>query len=364
MIRQRLIDTFTTLVRIDNPSGGEQQMAAAVCALLRELGLTPEQDAKGNVIARVPGVGEPLLLNAHLDSVAPAVGKRPVIDNGVIRSAGDTVLGADDLAGVAAIIEALRALRETGAPHRAAEIVFTVEEESGLNGARELDMSRLRARQGVALDLNGPVGGICIAAPAQAGISITFVGRAAHAGVAPERGISAIVVAAEAISRMPLGRIDHETTANIGTIQGGAARNIVPERVTLVGEARSRDEAKLQRQLAAMRQACEEAAARHGAQVEFVAKQSYGPQRVAPDAPIVQLCQAAVRRIGLEPRLVETGGGSDVNIFNMRGIEAVNLSIAYEEIHSTNEHIAIDDLERAAQLVRALLEVDVAERGA
>jgi tripeptide aminopeptidase len=352
----RLVQTFTTLAQIDNPSGGEQAMAHAVIAHLQVLGLEPEQDAKGNVIADVPGAGEPLLLSAHLDSVAPAVGKQPVVEDGVIRSAGDTVLGADDLAGVSAILEAVQAAREGSAAHRAAQIVFTVEEEVGLKGARALDYSKLTAKQGVALDLNGDVGSICISAPAHDQITITFTGKAAHAGVAPEAGVSAIVVASDAISSMPLGRIDEETTANIGTIQGGAARNIVPERVVLHAEARSRDEAKLDRQIAAMRQACEDAAQRHAATVEFNAERAYGVQRIAPDAPIVQVCQAAARRAGLEPQLVVTGGGSDVNIFNMHGIEAVNLSLGYQEIHSANEHIAIADLEKAARFVHAMLQ--------
>lgn len=351
----RLLHTFTTLVQIDNPSGSEQQMAQAVIGMLREIGLHPLQDAKGNVIARVSGEGEPLLLSAHLDSVAPASGKRPVIDGGVVRSSGDTVLGADDLAGVSAILEAVRSVREAGKPHRAAEIVFSVEEEVGLNGARDLDWSLISARQGVALDMNGAIGGICVSAPAHDLLTVEIIGKAAHAGVAPENGISAIVVAADAISAMPLGRIDEETTANIGTIQGGAARNIVAERVSIVAEARSRDEAKLDRQTAAMRQAFEHAAARHGAQAKVEVFRAYGAQKIAPDAPIVRLVEDAARRIGVEPYLLETGGGSDVNIFNMNGIAAVNLAIGYQEIHSTDERIAIADLEGAARLVAALL---------
>lgn len=353
---ERLLDTFLALVRVDNPSGQEQQIAATVMALLRERGFEPVQDARGNVVCRMPGQGDPLLLSAHLDSVAPAQGKRPVVDGEFVRSSGDTVLGADDLAGVAAILEAVTSAREQGAQFRAAEIVFSVEEEVGLNGARGLDYSLISAKQGVALDLNGEVGGICVSAPAHAQITVTITGKAAHAGVAPELGVSAIVVAAEAITTMPLGRIDAETTANIGTINGGAARNIVPEQVMLIGEARSRDEAKLDRQVEAMRSAFEAAAARHGAHAQVEVFRAYGPQKIAPDAAIVQLCRAAAQKIGVEARLIETGGGSDVNIYNMHGIEAVNLSIGYREIHSTNEHIAIADLQKAAQLVQALLE--------
>ncbi len=351
----RLRDSFLALVRIDNPSGQEVAMAEAVMARLRDLGLLPEQDGKGNVIAAMAGRGEPLLLSAHLDSVAPAVGKEPVVADGVVRSAGVTVLGADDLAGVAAILEGVRSARKQDGHCRAAEIVFTVEEEIGLHGARALDYRRLRSKLGVALDLNGELGGICISAPAQDAIRVTIHGRAAHAGVAPEQGVSAIRVAAEAIAAMPLGRIDSETTANVGVIEGGAATNIIPDRVMLKAEARSRDASKLDRQTKAMRAAFEAAASHHGAAVDFQAERAYGPIRVAEDAPIVQLCRRAVQAIGLEPCLIATGGGSDVNVFGMHGIAAVNLSIGYREIHTPGEHISLSDLEQAARLVEALL---------
>lgn len=353
----RLLQTFLALVRIDNPSGQEAQMAQAVLEQLRALGLNPEQDAKGNIIAAVPGKGEPLLISAHLDSVAPAVGKVPVVADGFVRSTGDTVLGSDDLAGVAAILEAVRSVLEAGEAHRAAELVFTVEEEVGLRGSRALDYRRLKAKLGVALDLNGDPGGICIAAPGQDRIEATIKGRAAHAGVAPEQGINAIRVAAEAIAAMPLGRIDEETTANIGVIGGGAATNIVPDRVELRAEARSRDVAKLDRQTEAMRVAFETAVARHGAELEWRVERAYGPVRLDGDAPIVTLCRRAMTAVGLQPRLIETGGGSDVNVFTMHGIAAVNLSIGYREIHSTAEHIAVADLEAAARVVRVLLTI-------
>ena len=355
----RLLESFLTLARIDNPSGQEAAMAAEVMVRLRELGLEPQQDSKGNVIAAVPGWGEPLLLSAHLDSVAPAVGKQPFVDDGVVRGDGTTVLGADDLAGVTAILEGLRSAMEAPGSHRAAEVVFTVEEEVGLRGSRALDFGRLHARLGVALDLNGDVGGICVSAPAQDAIRVAIRGRAAHAGVAPEQGISAIQVAAEAIAAMPLGRIDAETTANIGVITGGAATNIVAEHVAIKAEARSRDEGQLDRQTAAMRRAFEAAAGRYGAELEFTVERAYGPLRVAPDSTIVRLCRKAATSAGVEARLVETGGGSDVNIFSMHGIEAVNLSVGYREIHTPAEHIAVADLQRAARMVEALLLVEL-----
>ncbi|MBM7846691.1 M20/M25/M40 family metallo-hydrolase [Herpetosiphon giganteus] len=353
--QDRLLDTFFTLVRIDNPSGGEAAMAAHLIERCQALGLSCEQDAIGNVIARLAGAGAPLLLNAHMDSVAPCHGKEPVLRDGNIYSAGDTVLGADDLAGVTAFLEGVQAVIESGKQHRAIELVFTVQEETGLNGARALDYSKLQAKQGLAFDLNGDVGAICIGSPAHDSFTATITGVSAHAGVAPEKGISAIEVASHAIAAMPLGRLDDETTANIGSIQGGKANNIVPDVVVVKGEARSRNQAKLDAQWQTMRNALEQAAAKFGATVEIEHKQHYGPSVLAPDAAIVQLLNQAIRAIGLEPSLVVTGGGSDVSIISNNGIETANLAIGYENIHSVDEFIPVVQLQRAAQIVEQML---------
>ncbi|GIV95882.1 MAG: peptidase M20 [Herpetosiphonaceae bacterium] len=351
----RLLQTFLDLVVLDNPSGSEEAIAQAVVTHLEQLGLSYERDEAGNIIARLTGEGDPLLLSAHMDSVPPAVGKRPVVRDGYVYSSGDTVLGADDLAGVAAILEAVRSVRESGKRHRAAELVFSVREEVGLQGAKALDCSRLRAREGVALDMTGPVGGVCVAAPSQNSFKATIHGKAAHAGVAPEAGINAIVVAAEAIAAMRLGRIDEETTANIGIIEGGSAPNIVPDRVLVRGEVRSRNPASLDAQTAAMCRALEETAARHGARVEIEVQRMYESYRIEPDAPLLRQLDQVIRSIGLEPKHIVTGGGSDVNIFNANGIVAANLSIGYEQIHSTEERIALQSLQDSARLVAALL---------
>jgi tripeptide aminopeptidase len=353
--RERLLDTFCTLVRIDNPSGQEAAMAAHLMERCTTLGMECEQDALGNVIARLPGAGEPLLLNAHMDSVAPCVGKEPVVRDGVVYSAGDTVLGADDLAAVATFLEGIQASVESGRPHRAVELVLTVQEEVGLKGARGLDYSRLRARQGVAFDLNGPVGNICVGSPAHDSFVATFHGAAAHAGVEPEKGVSAIQMAAVAVAAMPLGRLDDETTANIGSISGGKANNIVPDEVVIRGEARSRDLAKLDAQWAAMRQAMEDAAARFGGTVAIDYQRHYEASVLAPDAPVIELVSRAIRAVGLEPELVVTGGGSDVSIISSRGIETANLSMGYQKIHSVDEHIAVSELVHAAEIVLNLL---------
>ncbi len=349
--RERLVDTFCALVRIDNPSGQETAMANHLIERCQALGFACDQDAAGNVYAHRDGVGTPIMFTAHMDSVAPAVGKEPVVRDGVVYSAGDTVLGADDLAAVAAVLEGVEAAISTGQTMRPVELLWTVQEEVGLNGARAAEIERLRSRLCLAFDLNGPVGNICIGSPAHDSFTAKIHGAAAHAGVAPETGISAIQVAAQAIAAMPLGRIDEETTANIGSIEGGKANNIVPDLVVIKGEARSRNVDKLDRQWLAMRQALESAATQFGARVEFDYHRHYGPSVLTPDMPVVQLAQQAVRAIGLEPELVVTGGGSDVSIITEKGIEAVNLSMGYEKIHSVDEHIAVSELENAARIV-------------
>lgn len=352
---QRVLATFLDLVRIDNPSGGEGPIAAHIRAELERLGLSVQQDQIHNLYAHVPGDGAPLLLNAHMDSVAPCHGVRPVVENGIIRSSGDTVLGADDLAGVTAILEGVRATLERGGPHRAAEIVFTVQEEIGLRGAALFDTRVLQAREGITLDSGGDFGGITVGAPSQDSLRVIVHGRASHAGVAPERGINAIVVAAEALAAMPLGRIDHETTANIGIIKGGEATNIVPDRVELWGEARSHDQEKLVAQVQAMVGAFEAAARKHGGNVTVEVTHKYDAYRLPEQLPILQRVVAELRGMGHEPRLQISGGGSDVNIFAQRGLQVVNISVGYREIHSTAEQIALADIVRAAELVERLL---------
>jgi tripeptide aminopeptidase len=251
----------------------------------------------------------------------------------------------------------VRATLERGEQHRAAEIVITVQEEVGLQGAARFDTSRLSAREGVTLDSGGDFGGITIGAPAQDSLYVTVLGRAAHAGVAPERGVNAIVVAAQALAAMPLGRLDHETTANIGIVKGGEATNIVPDRVELWGEARSHDQDKLVAQAQAMVAAFEEAARARGASVQVDITHKYDAYRWPENLPIIQRIGAELRSMGFSPALQLSGGGSDVNIFAQSGFQIVNISIGYREIHSTGEHIAVADLNRAAELVARLLSI-------
>jgi tripeptide aminopeptidase len=304
-----------------------------------------------NLVARLPGKGRAIMLAAHMDTVMPGRGIKPVVRDGVVHSDGSTILGADDKAGVAVILEVLQAVVENSLPHPPLEVVITVQEESGLVGAKGLDLQRLTASMGVSLDAGGSPGTITVSAPSHNFVVATVHGKAAHAGTQPETGINAIAVAAHAIVDMPLGRIDEETTANIGTIQGGTAKNIVPDRVELAGEARSRNEAKLEAQTAKMVQAFQLAAQRYGAKVDVRVTHAYEAYVFSEAEEVVRRLMVACRAQGVQPVLVPTGGGSDANIFNAQGKQVVNLSVGMGGEHSTDEHIAVADMVICAQIV-------------
>ncbi|MGI6379538.1 MAG: M20/M25/M40 family metallo-hydrolase [Anaerolineae bacterium] len=351
----RLLDLFLDLVRISSPSGEEGEVSAYLQQKLHALGLEVESDEAGNLYAYVDGTGTPLCLTAHMDTVTPCDQVTPVVEDGVIRSDGSSILGADDKSGIAAIIEAVTCALESGEAHRPVDLLFTVAEEAGLVGAKAVEVDRLRARMAIGLDAEGVQGTLVLCAPGQNSLRAVVHGRAAHAGVEPERGINAICVASQAVVAMPLGRIDHETTANIGVISGGRATNIVPDEVVLRSEARSRDADKLTRQTDAMVAALEEAAAAAGATVDVEVRHAYESYRLSEDDALVQLVTAAMGSIGVEPRYVATGGGSDANILNARGMRMVQITTGMREVHTTNENIALEDMAGAARLLLACL---------
>lgn len=357
--QEQLVSTFLELVRIDSPSGNEDEIARYVAQELRALGAETRIDDLYNVVARLPGRGaaaaaKPLFLSAHTDNVTPARGIKPVVSGERIVTDGTTVLGADDLAGVAAILEGLRALEQDEMPHVPLEIAITSQEEVGLVGAKGLDVSALKAKEGFVFDGHGPVGAITLAAPTHNLIEMTFTGRAAHSAVAPEAGINAIQAAAHAITRMKLGRVDRETTTNIGIIRGGTARNIVPEKVELVAEARSRNSRKLERATRALKVAAEKAARDHHAGLDFRVTRAYNHYQLGRSDRVVQRAVKALRRIGRKPRFETTMGGSDANIWNAKGIRSVVVSVGYEQMHTTDEYIPLEELVQAAELVLAL----------
>ena len=369
--KERLRDLLLELVRIDSHSRKEGRIAERLLREMRDLGSTDvfTDDAgekvsgeTGNVLAFFPGTVQTapaLLLCAHMDTVVPGEGVKPVVEGDVIRSDGKTVLGGDDKSGVAIICECLRILGETGLPHGPIDVAFTICEEKGLLGAKHLDVSRLRARSGVVLDSDSP-GFLFTRAPGANAIRVRVHGVEAHAGMAPERGLSAIQVAAEAIAGMRLGRIDEETTANLGFIEGGMAVNIVPNRVEIRGEARSHREEKLAAQTEHMRSRFEEAAARHSitvdakvrrARVEFDVVREYEAMDVPDGSPIVRLVVEAGRRIGSQITVTGMGGGCDANVLNRRGLEVANLGTGMRDIHTVKEWLDVNDMVHAAEVL-------------
>ena len=359
----RLRDQFLDLARIGSVSRREGAIAARLWAILEGMGATVEVDDAGprvgsdtgNVLARFPGNAPdaaPFLLCAHMDTVVPGDHVRPVVDGDVIRSDGTTVLGGDDKSGIAAILEAVRLLRERRIPHGPIDVLLTVCEELGLLGAKQFDVGRLRARTGLVLDCDG-VHELITRAPAANRLQFTVHGLEAHAGIAPEEGISAITVAAEAVAAMRLGRVDAETTANIGRIEGGVASNIIPNRVVLRGETRSLTLDGLEAQTRHMRECFERAAARHrvtvagrtrAARVEAIVERDYDRLAVADDAPIVRLMRRAAEALGTPFRTRATGGGSDANVFAGRGVEVANLACGMRQIHTVNEWVDVNDM--------------------
>jgi tripeptide aminopeptidase len=352
----RLIQTFLDLVRIDSPSNHEAEIGQDLQARLQVLGFATEMDKVGNLVGRqADGQGDWLLLSTHMDTVGTDRGITPVLRDGVIYSDGTTILGADDKSGVAAVLEVLTVLREQDLPHPPLEVVVSVGEELGLYGARQLDTGQLKSRHGIVLDAGGPVGHFVISAPSQDNLRFTIHGVSAHAGSEPEKGINAIRVAAEAIAAMPLGRIDAETTCNVGIIEGGTARNIVPHRVKIIGEARSRDNAKLAALTASIVKVFEDAADRYGVGLEADVNRTYSTYRLEASEPIVQAVTGAARDLGHEVKLRASGGGTDGNIYTAAGIPCVVISTGMADVHTPNEHIAIADMVASAELLLAVV---------
>lgn len=368
--QERLVQHFMELVKIDSETKHERVICDTLKQQFEALGLHVTEDdttgttghGAGNLIVTWPATegmhgAKRLFFTSHMDTVQPGNGIKPQLgDDGYIRSDGTTILGSDDKAGLAAMYEAIRVMQETNQAHGQIQFVITVGEESGLVGARAMDAKLLEADLGYALDSNGEIGAIAVAAPTQAKITMEVYGKSAHAGVNPEDGISAIQVAGKAISRMPLGRIDHETTANIGRFAGGGATNIVCDYVKLDAEARSIVQHKVEAQVQAMKEALESAAADCGARAEFKSDIVYPAFNFTEKDEVVQLAQRAIERIGSTARLFHSGGGSDANIFNGMGVPTVNLAVGYLDIHTTNERIHVSDLVKTSELVVALIQ--------
>ncbi|WP_036817914.1 M20/M25/M40 family metallo-hydrolase [Pontibacillus yanchengensis] len=370
--RERLIEEFLELVQIDSETGDEAKIAEVLKDKFRNLGLdVTEDDSKeetghgaGNLICNLKGHRaeiDTIYFTSHMDTVVPGNGVKPSIEDGYVVTDGTTILGADDKAGLAAILESIRTLQENHIEHGDIQFIITVGEESGLRGAKALKPEYVKAKYGYAIDSDGKVGNIIVAAPTQAKLNVVVKGKTAHAGVAPEKGVSAITIAARAVAKMPLGRIDDETTANIGRFEGGQKTNIVCDHVEILAEARSLIPEKMHEQVEKMRQALEETAEEMGGSVEIDVDIMYPGFKHEEGDQVVEVARRAAQKIGRTSELLQSGGGSDANIIAGFNIPTVNLSVGYEEIHTTNERIPLDELEKTAEMVTAIIEEAAAE---
>ncbi|RBW70632.1 M20/M25/M40 family metallo-hydrolase [Bacillus taeanensis] len=364
--KERLIEEFLELLKVDSETKYEREIADVLKKKFSSLGVDVVEDnaaektghGAGNLICTLEGKKEvdPIYFTSHMDTVVPGNNVKPSIKDGYIITDGTTILGADDKAGLAAMLEALKVIKEKEIEHGTIQFIITVGEESGLQGAKVLDPSYIKAKFGFALDSDGKVGDIIVGAPTQAKINAIIKGKTAHAGVAPEKGISAITVAAKAVARMPLGRIDSETTANIGRFAGGTQTNIVCDHVEILAEARSLVPEKMEEQANKMKKAFEAAAEEMNAEAEVTIEVMYPGFKFKDGDYVVEIAKQAAEAIGRSPKLLHSGGGSDANIIAGHGIPTVNLAVGYEDIHTTNEKMPIEELVKTSELVLAIIQ--------
>lgn len=367
----RLETLFTDMLKINSYSKQERGMVDYTTSFLKNIGFDVYEDdaankiggEAGNVIGFLKGTktGPALLFSCHLDTVEPTDTLTILYDGDEFRSDGTTILGADDKAGVAAVLEGLRLAVESGEMLPDIQVIFDVAEEIGLLGCRELDRSAIKADIAYVFDTEKPVGGITLSAPTQANIYVTIEGLATHAGLAPEKGINAIVAASKAIAKMNLGRLDDETTANVGVIHGGRAGNIVPDSVKIKAEARSRNELKLDNQIAHMVKLFESEAEAIGAKATVEVTKEFKAFQWTADDIVVKTAAKACNTIGLPVVMQQGGGGSDANVFNTIGLPAVVIGVGYEGAHSRSEHVSLADLLKAAEYVKALATCDAVQ---
>jgi len=366
-LTSRVVDLFLELCAIPSPPGQERAVADRIIRELAAIGLAWDEDGcgpaigstAGNVLCRLPGNldgGVSIFLCAHFDTVPLDGDLEPVLEDGIIRNAGGTILGADDKSALAVMVEAARRIVEEGRPHAGVELLFTPMEEIGLVGADAFDATRLEARIGYVYDQAAPIGEVVIGSPSAQELELTFLGRAAHAGMYPEEGRSAILAAARAIADMPLGRIDEVTSANVGLVRGGTARNVVAERCSLEAEVRSHDDARVTEVVQQIVDAAAFAASVSECTLETRIEPKYRGYRFRADDLPVRLAVEALGRAGFESKLVLSGGAADANVFNARGLRCVNLANGMTDIHTSDERIAMDDLERMVEVTLALVD--------
>jgi tripeptide aminopeptidase len=364
-----LLDLFVELCALPSPSGHERAVTDRISAYLTALGVQWDEDDaaaeldgdSGNVYCRIPATpgvnGTPIFLCAHTDTVPPEAAIEPIVEDGVVRNARATILGSDNKAAVVAMLEAVRRVLDEGRPHAGIELLFTAQEEVSLLGAAAFDASRLDARVGYVYDQGTPIGEIVLGSPHGRILDFRFHGRAAHAGMSPEDGRSAIAAASRAVADFRLGRVDDETSANVGLISGGTARNVVPEWCSFSAEVRSHDEAKAIELAREMIETAAFAASLAECELETEVRESFPGYRFREFDPPVRLAATALERAGYDVSYVLSGGGADANVFNARGLRCVNLANGMAEIHTPDEHIAVADLEGMVDVTLGLIEL-------
>ncbi|MCF7793438.1 MAG: M20/M25/M40 family metallo-hydrolase [Candidatus Cloacimonetes bacterium] len=370
-MKKTITEYFVDLVTIDSESKNEKAVAEKLKEDLINLGAEVKFDKAneitggnvGNLYAYFPGEIKktPIIFCAHMDTVQPGNGIKPQIDDNIIKSDGTTILGSDDKSGIVEILWAIKDLKDKDEKHAPIEVLFTISEETGLLGAKYLDYTMISSKVGYALD-GHEVGSIAIAAPSQNSLKFSIIGLESHAGVEPEKGINAIQIAAEAITRMPNGRIDGETTCNVGIIKGGKATNIVPNQVEIDAEVRSHDTAKLKEVTDKMIKAVKDTVSKYhlngfDAKAEIKVAEEYTSFRLTDDDQSVQLAKQATRKLQLSFKPYIGGGGSDVNIFNKNGLKMAVAGTGMDKVHTVNEQIRISDLENGAKWVKEVIRI-------
>jgi tripeptide aminopeptidase len=364
--KERITKEFCELVAIDAIPFKERAMADALTKKLVELGFDVTEDktcdqyhgTSGNLYGYLQGEmeGDPILLSAHLDTVEPGLNKKAILHkDGTITSDGTTVLGADDLAGVVSILEAVRTAKEKKLPHRSIEVLFTFAEEAYISGSEVFNYSVVKSKEAYVLDLDGAIGTAAIKAPTLVAFTARFIGKAAHAGFAPEQGINAIAIAAEAISKVGQGRIDDETTVNIGMITGGKAKNIVSAECVLQGETRSLKHDKALAQVDQIKQIFEATVGKYHAELDFTTSFGCIAYEIADNHPVIKRFEKACQKIMVPVRLTETFGGSDNNNFVRHGITGIVIACGMHQVHSLNEYTHVEELVACSSIVLNLI---------
>lgn len=366
---ERMINEFNKLIKFDSLSFKELEISIYLANKLKELGLEVKMDdaghilndnplATGNIYGYLKGNidGEGIILSSHMDTVSPGINKKAIIENGIVKSKGDSVLGSDDITGIVAIIEVLEVIKEYNLQHPDIEVVFFVAEEAFCKGSSVFDYSLLKSKYVYVLDLAGEVKTIALSAPSILSLKISIHGVSSHAGFEPEKGISAIAIFSSFITKLKLGRIDYETTFNIGTINGGVGKNIIPDLVVAEGEVRGMNDSKIESLLNDIENTLKEEVSKYNASYEFTYEKDIQAYKIKEDSYLVNKYKNALKSLNLgEPIIVNTFGGSDNNNFNLHGIEGIVISNAMNQIHTKNEYFSIDEFKRSANILLKLV---------